>query len=105
MHKLSKGNLAIAQRLFVTAQLKVIGTGNEVITPALLGLSESVLTSRADEFIQQMLSFMARNCQNYQNLKRQYYLRRITAKAFSKAVKSGKNRSDGCINHSQSQPI
>ncbi|AWR40975.1 ATP-binding protein (plasmid) [Escherichia coli] len=52
MHKLSKGNLAIAQRLFVTAQLKVIGTGNEVITPALLGLSESVLTSRADEFIQ-----------------------------------------------------
>lgn len=51
MHRLSKGNLAIAQRLFVTAQLKVIGTGNEVITSALLSLSESVLTSRADEFI------------------------------------------------------
>ena len=51
MHKLSKGNLAIAQRLFVNAQLKIIGTGNELITPALLRLSESVLTSRSDEFI------------------------------------------------------
>ncbi|WP_439412227.1 ATP-binding protein [Enterobacter ludwigii] len=51
LHKLSKGILAIAQRVFMTAQLKVIGTGNEVITPALLSLSESVLTSRSDEFI------------------------------------------------------
>lgn len=51
IHKLSKGILAIAQRLFVTAQLKVIGTGYEVITPRLLSLSESVLTSRSDEFV------------------------------------------------------
>lgn len=51
MHKLSKGNLAIAQRLFMNAQLKIIGTGNEVITPVLLRLSESVLTSRSDEFV------------------------------------------------------
>ncbi|EQB3910976.1 AAA family ATPase [Buttiauxella gaviniae] len=51
LHKLSKGILAMAQRLFVTAQLKVIGTGYEVITPALLSLCESVLSSRSDEFI------------------------------------------------------
>lgn len=51
LHKLSKGILAIAQRIFVTAQLKVIGSGNEVITSALLSLSESVLSSRSDEFI------------------------------------------------------
>ena len=51
LHKLSKGILAVAQRLFVTAQLKVIGTEYEVITPALLSLSESVLSSRSDEFI------------------------------------------------------
>ncbi|RZN52408.1 ATP-binding protein [Escherichia sp. E13S3] len=51
LHKLSKGILAIAQQIYITAQLKVIGSGNEVITPALLNISESVLSSRSDEFI------------------------------------------------------
>lgn len=51
LHKLSKGILAIAQQIYVTAQLKVIGSGNEVITEELLSLSESVLSSRSDEFI------------------------------------------------------
>ncbi|HIC7892457.1 TPA: AAA family ATPase [Citrobacter freundii] len=51
LHKLSKGIIAVAQQLFITAQLKVIGTGYELITTALLTLSQSVLSSRSDEFV------------------------------------------------------
>ncbi|HGF4686243.1 TPA: ATP-binding protein, partial [Escherichia coli] len=47
---LSKGNIGLAQMIYRGAQLKVIGSGNEIITGAVLSASVPVLVSHTEEY-------------------------------------------------------
>lgn len=48
---LSKGNIGLAQAIYKRAQMKVIGSGNEMINCAVLASSTPPLSSHSEEFI------------------------------------------------------
>lgn len=55
LHRLARGNLGVAQMIWQKAQLLVIGSGNEVITPIILNSAVPALTGTSQEFLQNVL--------------------------------------------------